>query len=282
MVECNVKLIDMDAVLNDLIYSGDSLIIRRAFQAVRDRGGLADPKLVVKKALRLSGKAPEFSPAVSEAILSRDPVFRGVNGHWYLKTLLDWNKPLRECEFTVLDFEATGGKPPDDKITEVASFRLKNGEVVDEYSTLVNPGRKIPRYVVKLIGITDKMVAGERGIEEILPEILDFMRGSFLVVHNASGDLPFLDHECLNLYGGILSIPVFDTQHFTQHFLPELGGLGLERIANHFGIKVTDRHRAAGDALTTCHIFARFLEDVGDCLPRDVFIDSPENGPASS
>lgn len=239
---------------------------------MRDRGGLADAKLVVKKALRLSGKAPDFSPAVCEAILSRDPAFRLVNAHWYIKKLLDCDKPLRECEFTVLDFEATGGKPPDDKITEVAMFRLKDGHVVDEYSTMVNPGRRIPRYVVRLIGITDRMVANEPCIEDILPEIIEFMKGSLLVVHNASGDLPFLDHECLNLYGGILGIPVFDTQHFIQHFIPELGGLGLERIANHFSIKVTDRHRASGDALITCHIFSRFLEDVGDRFPRDVFL----------
>ena len=259
-------------VLEDITYSGDSLILRRAYQAVRDRGGLADPKFVVKRALRLSGKAPEFSPAICEAIHARDPAFRAVNGHWYIKRLLDCKKIFRECEFTVLDFEATGGKPPDDKITEVALFRWKEGVVVDEYSTLVNPERRIPRYVVRLIGITDQMVSGEPAIEDVLPGILKFMRGSMLVVHNASGDLPFLDHECLNLYGGVLGIPVFDTQHFVQHFIPEVGGLGLERIAKHFGVKVTDRHRAAGDALTTLRILEKFMENTGDKLPKDIFI----------
>jgi DNA polymerase III epsilon subunit family exonuclease len=259
-------------VLNDLLYSGDSLIQRRAYQAVRDRGGLAEPKLVVKRALRLSGKAPDFSPVICEAILARNPVFRLANGNWYIKPLLECHRPFGECEFTVLDFEATGGKPPDDKITEVAMIRLKKGKVVDEYSALVNPERQIPPYVVKLIGITDRMVEEMLRIEDILPDILDFMRGSFMVVHNASGDLPFLDYECLNLYGGVVGLPVFDTQHLAQHFIPDIGGLGLERISDYFGIELTDRHRAVGDAVTTSRILGKFIESVGDRLPRDIFL----------
>ena len=98
------------------------------------------------------------------------------------------------------------------------------------------------------------------------------MRGSLLVVHNASGDLPFLDYECSRLFGGILGLPVFDTQHFAQKFIPDIGGLGLERIASHFGVEPTDRHRAMGDVRTTCGILGCFLEQVGDRLPRDVFI----------
>ncbi len=249
------------------------MILRRAYQAVRDRGGIAEAKLVVKRALRLSGKSPEFSPAICDAILSRNHVFRRIDGHWYIDSILECDKPFSECEFTVLDFEATGGKPPDDRITEVAMFRVKKGQVLEEYSTLVNPGRKIPPYVVKLIGITNKMVKGYPQIEDVLPKILEFMRGSYLVVHNASGDLPFLDEACLSVYGGVIGVIVFDTQHLTQQFLPELGGLGLERIANHFEIEVTDRHRAAGDALTTFRILEKFIETAGDRLPRDVYTD---------
>ncbi len=260
------------AVLNDLLYSGQSLIQRRAYQAARDRGGLADPRRVVKRALRLSGKAPDFSPVICEALLARDSAFKRVNGNWYIKPLLECDRPVAECEFTILDFEATGGKPPDDKITEVAMVRMKGGEIVDEFSTLVNPGRQIPPYVVRLIGITDQMVEGEPYIEDIIETILEFMRGSLLVVHNASGDLPFLDYECVRLYGGILSLPVFDTQHLAQKFIPDLGGLGLERIADHFGVELTDRHRAMGDVRTTFGILGRFFDTIKGKLPRDVFI----------
>lgn len=260
------------AVLNDLLYSGESLIGRRAYQAVRDRGGIADPKRVVKRALRLSGKAPDFSPAICDAILGRDQAFRRVNGHWYIKPLLNCHKSFAESELTVLDFEATGGKPPDDKITEVAMVRLRGGKIIEEYSALVNPGRPIPPYVVRLIGITDKMVANEPLIDDIIEHIIDLMRGSLLVVHNASGDLPFLDYECIRLFGGILGLPVFDTQHLAQKLIPGIGGLGLERIADHFGVELTDRHRAMGDVRTTCGILDRFMEKIGDRLPQDVFV----------
>jgi DNA polymerase III epsilon subunit family exonuclease len=260
------------AVLDELLYSSGSLIMRRAYQAVRDRGGLASPKLVAKRALRLSGKAPDFSPAICEAILGRDPAFHRLNGHWYIKPLIECKKPISECEFTVLDFEATGGKPPDDKITEVAMVRFKSGKVVDEFSTLVNPGRQIPHYVVKLIGITDRMVGGCPSIEDIIGGMLEFMRGSLLVVHNASGDLPFLDYECIRLFGGIVGLPVFDTQHMARKFIPDIGGLGLERIATHFGVELTDRHRAMGDVRTTCRILECFLDAVGTRLPHEVFL----------
>jgi DNA polymerase III alpha subunit (gram-positive type) len=102
--------------------------------------------------------------------------------------------------------------------------------------------------------------------------MLEFMRGSLLVVHNASGDLPFLDYECKRLFGGILSLPVFDTQHLARKFIPDIGGLGLERIAAHFGVELTDRHRAMGDVRTTCGILEGFMEQLGDKLPHEVFI----------
>ena len=266
-----VRLLIWKTVLKDLLYANGSLIQRRAYQAVRDRGGLAEPKLVVKRALRLSGKAPDFSPSVCDAILGRDKAFKRVNGNWYIKPVLECNKPISECEFTVLDFEATGGKPPDDKITEVAMARLKGGKVVEEFSTLINPERRIPPYVVKLIGITNKMVAKEPCIDDVIRDVLDFMRGSLLVVHNASGDLPFLDYECARLFNGVLGLPVFDTQHFAQKFIPDVGGLGLERIAAHFDVELTDRHRAMGDVRTTCRILACFLKRVSERLPCDVF-----------
>ena len=89
--------------------------------------------------------------------------------------------PLREVEFVVVDLETTGGSPNAERITEVGAVRVRGGEVLGEFATLVNPGRPIPPTITVLTGITDAMVVTAPREEEVLPSFLEFARGAVIV-----------------------------------------------------------------------------------------------------
>ncbi|MCW3472412.1 exonuclease domain-containing protein, partial [Rhodococcus pyridinivorans] len=101
--------------------------------------------------------------------------------------------PLRETTFVVVDLETTGGKAAEDAITEIGAVKIRGGEVLGEFATLVDPGRPIPPYIVQLTGITTAMVYAAPKVEEVLPAFLEFASGAVLVAHNAGFDVGFLE-----------------------------------------------------------------------------------------
>ena len=107
--------------------------------------------------------------------------------------------PLRETTFLVVDLETTGGSAQSCEITEIGAVKVRGGEVLGEFQTLVNPGAAIPPFIAVLTGITDAMVAGSPRLDQALPAFLEFSRGSVLVAHNAPFDLGFLKAGCARL-----------------------------------------------------------------------------------
>ena len=104
-------------------------------------------------------------------------------------------QPLAEVTFCVVDLETTGGGA-DDSITEFGAVKVRGGEVLGEFQTLVNPNAHIPALVAVLTGITDLMVATAPKLRQVLPSFLQFAAGSVLVAHNARFDVGFLQ-RCL-------------------------------------------------------------------------------------
>src|SRR5436305_7003509 len=105
----------------------------------------------------------------------------------------DLGSPLHGVTFCVIDLETTGGSPADCEITEIGAVRLRGGECLGTFQTLVNPGCRIPPSIVVLTGITEAMVAPAPRIEEVLPSLMEFIGGSVLVGHNLRFDVSFLD-----------------------------------------------------------------------------------------
>ena len=99
-------------------------------------------------------------------------------------SLADLGTPLREVTFCVVDLETTGGRASDLGITEIGAVKVRAGEVLAEFGSLVNPGMPIPAFVSVLTGITDAAVAGAPKLGSILPSFLEFATNTVLVAHN--------------------------------------------------------------------------------------------------
>lgn len=163
-------------------------------------------------------------------------------------------------EFVVLDIETTGLSRQHHKITEIAALKVKEGSIVKEFDTLVNPQVKIPSFITQLTGITDSMVKDADPIEKVLPRFTRFMGDNVLVAHNATFDYGFLNHNSeFHLNHSIINEKLC-TRKLSHRLLPELPSKRLSCICQHFNINNKQEHRAMGDAKATYEIFSRLLE----------------------
>jgi len=168
-------------------------------------------------------------------------------------------RPLDAVEFVVLDTETTGLRPGPDRVIELAGVRVRGGEAVASFQSLINPGRRIPPFIAQFTGITQEMLADAPPAREILPGFLTFIDGAILVGHNLGFDLGFLSHEA-QLLGHAFPIEGLDTIPLARRFLPTLKRFKLDMVAAHLNIPATHRHRALGDARVTAAVFLRMLE----------------------
>jgi DNA polymerase III epsilon subunit family exonuclease len=167
--------------------------------------------------------------------------------------------PIDEAIFVVVDLETTGTRGGD-SITEIGAVRMRGGIAEESWSTLVNPGVKIPGQITRLTGIHDAMLEGQPSIAEALPVFLEFLGDSVLVAHNAPFDLGFLRRARQALQGMDLPNRVLCTVRMARTLMPRLRSRNLDSLALHLGIEVPGRHRALGDATATARILAALLE----------------------
>ena len=179
----------------------------------------------------------------------------------YQWTLAAWKSTqllLDEVEFVVLDTETTGLRPGGDRVIEVAGIRLRGGEVIDTFQSLVNPGRRLPPFIVQFTGITQEMVAKAPSSEKVFAEFHRFIDGAIIVGHNVGFDIGFLSYE-MQLLGHTFPIDGLDTIPLARRFLPGLRRFKLDLVAQHLKIPTANRHRAMGDAKVTAAIFSKLV-----------------------
>ena len=169
-------------------------------------------------------------------------------------------------EIVVVDFETTGLNPRKNRIMEIGAVRIRNGQVVEEYSKFVNPQEPIPQEVVELTGISDAMVANAGTAETEIPKLLEFIGDAAFAAHNAKFDYSFLSEECKRL-GIEISMPVIDTLEFSRRMYPSLKSHRLGAVCKSLGISLKNAHRAVHDARATAHMLNRML---GTALEKGV------------
>lgn len=177
----------------------------------------------------------------------------------------DLGVPLAELTFVVVDLETTGGSPADCAITEIGAVKVRAGEVLGEFQTLVNPGQPIPPFVAVLTGITDATVATAPRIGAVLPGFLEFARGAVLVAHNAPFDVGFLRAAAAELDLEWPRFDVLDTARLARRTLTrdEAPNCKLSTLARLFRATTEPNHRALDDARATVDVLHGLFERLG-------------------
>lgn len=173
----------------------------------------------------------------------------------------DLGTPLHEVTFCVLDLETTGASPNDCGITEVGAVKVRGGEVLGTFHTMVNPGRAVPPEITVLTGITQAMVHRAPRIESVLPALLEWLGGAVLVGHNVRFDQSFLDAALVRTGRPRLANRTLDTCALARRLVrDEVPNCTLGTLATRLRLDHQPSHRALDDALATTDLLHVLIE----------------------
>ena len=180
-----------------------------------------------------------------------------INDKKEIITNFDENKDY--STYIVFDIETTGLSAINDMITEIGAVKIRDGEIIDTYSQLINPERPIPELIINITGITDNMVKDKPIIKDVILDFVKFIGDDVLVAHNASFDIGFI-REKMKLVNIELNNPVLDTLELSRAVFPSLKSHKLNLVAKHLNVDLVNHHRAVDDATATAKIFLKILD----------------------
>lgn len=179
----------------------------------------------------------------------------------YQQSFEDLGTPLHEVTFVVIDLETTGASAADCAITEIGAVKLRGGECLGTYQTLVDPGCAIPPEITVLTGITQAMVMRAPRIEAVMPSLLEFARDAVIVGHNVRFDVSFLNAALSQLGRPRLAERSIDTLALARRLLrDEVPNCRLSTLADRLRLSHKPSHRALDDALATGDLLHFLLE----------------------
>lgn len=187
----------------------------------------------------------------------------------FQNSLDDWGPLLSETTFVVVDLETTGTSPRSGAgITEIGAIKVRGGQVLGEFQSLVNPGEPIPAFISVLTGITDLMVASAPRISAVLPAFLEFCGSeeTVLVAHNAPFDVGFLTAATKELDLTFPKFRVVDTARLARQVISrdEARNCKLSTLAVLFRSETTPNHRALDDARATVDVLHGLIARLGN------------------
>jgi DNA polymerase-3 subunit epsilon len=192
---------------------------------------------------------------------------QGAPSRWESQRSFDeLGRPLRDLTFCVVDLETTGGSAEGGSmITEIGAVKVRGGEVLGEFQTLVNPHTEIPAFIAVLTGISNTMVADAPPIESALPAFLEFAAGCVLVAHNAPFDVGFLKHFAARQGRPWPRFEVLDTAKLARRVITrdDAPNCKLSSLARVFNSATTPNHRALADARATVDVLHGLMERLG-------------------
>lgn len=168
-----------------------------------------------------------------------------------------WNQ-----KYVVIDVETTGHSATDNRIIEIAYVLVEGGEIIKEYSSLINPHQYIPVYISGMTGISNEMVYKAPEANQVMINIHEMLseRDVIFVAHNVNFDLKFVQETFQREGFHFPSIPKLCTYKLAKNLLPTEQKKNVGALANYFNIKLKNRHRALGDAKATALILIELLE----------------------
>ena len=168
---------------------------------------------------------------------------------------------IREATYCVVDLETTGGAPGKSKITEIGAVRVRGGEILERFTTLVNPGHEIPPPIMRITGIRNEMLVGQPRIDEVMERFVEFVGDDVMVAHNAPFDLRFLNFERHRISGQYFTQPWLDTLILARRLLRHrVERFDLSSLAAWANTDIQPNHRALPDAEATGELLSRLIE----------------------
>lgn len=166
-------------------------------------------------------------------------------------------------DYTVYDLETTGVNVNKDRVVEIAAVKVRDGIVVDDFTSLVNPECKIPANAVDISGITDDMVKDAPKISQILPKFLEFIADDVLVGHN----IHYFDNKFIYRFSEMISGKVpdndyVDTLLLARGIFPDMKRHRLIDMIEYYDVQMLEAHRALSDS--------RMNQQVYECLGKDL------------
>ncbi|MFW5824925.1 MAG: exonuclease domain-containing protein [Marinobacter sp.] len=169
---------------------------------------------------------------------------------------------LNSATFAFLDLETTGGSAGHDRITEIGIRFWRDGQLVDEWQTLVNPRMRIPPFIERLTGITNTMVADAPEFSELADELQGRLKNTIFVAHNARFDYGFLKAEFRRLMRPFAA-RVLCTVKLSRRLYPEYQRHNMDALIQRHGLGAVQRHRAMGDVTAMLAFFNHALQEHG-------------------
>ncbi len=160
--------------------------------------------------------------------------------------------------FVCVDLETTGLNPKTDRIIEIGMVKVREGKIVDQFSSLINPRQQLEERIEQITGITQKELENKPLQKEILPQILEFLEEDVLLGHRVLFDYSFLKRAFTNE-----KIPFerkgIDTLKIARKVVRDCESKSLPKLCNHYGIEYHP-HRALSDALATIELYRKLSE----------------------
>lgn len=247
------------------LFRNDSKTLVRAFQYIRNRGGEADVGPLMRKTLNLKGRPPKHIEEIARDVFSANRDFHETEeGVWAYTFPSLFDDSFRKQHYVAVDIEATGGKPPMEKLVEIGAAKYRNGKIVKEFSYLINPEKPLQPFVAKMTGLSDELLSKAHTIEWVMGKFVKFIKNEILIMHDPFPDMSFIDDAAIRCYGGVLINPIIDTLSLAKRKLGLHAGLNLSKIATRLEIIQNDQHRALADARTTAsaYFIMREMEDL--------------------
>lgn len=209
-------------------------------------------KDIVEKIRSLN--VPIINPYLEDYNGFKDLAGVGVVLKFITGLIMSYDNRYYNKNFVVLDIETTGLSPFVDEICEISAIKVKNFIPQENFYTLIKPKQQIPENVIKIHGITNEMVKDAPSLEDVLPKLLDFIKDSTLVIHNADFDLSFINTALKKFNLPVLTNQVEDTLLISRQYFPFMSH-SLEALCDDFMFEHKPKHRAKEDTLATLELF---------------------------
>jgi DNA polymerase III epsilon subunit family exonuclease len=250
----------------------DSALVQETFELLRKNGGRSKVTEIVDAVFRLPNADDELAASLIDDLIRDDPRFTLDAGHLSIIDDPVEQRPLGEIDFVVLDVEAIGSKGLPARMIEIGAYRVRSGRILDEFQSLIDPGLRLPRFIAALTGISDEMLRGAPKFAEIADAWLDFAGDAVLVAHDSKFDLALLNREIARVFPGTrMRNAELCTVKLARRILRSLDSHNLDALAEHFGLQITGRHRAASDAHATAQLLLRLLDQLESQGVRTLF-----------